>query len=113
MNVTNSGHRFRPLQVTGLQVIGPKKCTLEEAEKKYGAKIQEILHLVFKHAQFRNKQREIILSLLAGNDAFVLMPTGAGKSLCFQLPALILPGVTIVISPLIALMFYSKIKSKR
>lgn len=53
---------------------------------------------------FKGEQEQIIKHLLAGNNAFVLMPTGGGKSLCYQLPALCLPGTAIVISPLIALM---------
>ncbi|MCH5716220.1 DEAD/DEAH box helicase [Niabella hibiscisoli] len=58
----------------------------------------------FGFKQFKGKQEAIIESLLAGNDTFVIMPTGGGKSLCYQLPAVILKGVAIIVSPLIALM---------
>ena len=53
---------------------------------------------------FRAGQREAALAVLGGRDLVAVMPTGAGKSLCFQLPALLLPGTTLVVSPLIALM---------
>ena len=58
----------------------------------------------FGFDDFREGQREVVASILAGKDAVVVMPTGSGKSLCYQLPAMILDGVTLVVSPLIALM---------
>ncbi|WP_444894425.1 DNA helicase RecQ [Microbulbifer sp. TRSA001] len=65
---------------------------------------QHILEHVFGYTDFRDPQKAVIDTLVAGNDALVLMPTGGGKSLCYQIPALARPGCGVVISPLIALM---------
>ncbi|MEC6832825.1 ATP-dependent DNA helicase RecQ [Photobacterium toruni] len=65
---------------------------------------QEILQDVFGYQQFRQGQQAVIEAITAGNDCLVIMPTGGGKSLCYQIPALMMPGLTLVISPLISLM---------
>jgi ATP-dependent DNA helicase RecQ len=64
----------------------------------------QILQKYWKHDSFREPQEEIIQSVLSGNDTFALLPTGGGKSVCFQIPAMMLNGICLVISPLIALM---------
>lgn len=67
-------------------------------------KIEYHLHNTFGHSSFRPKQEDIVRSIYLGNDVLAVLPTGAGKSLCFQLPAVCREGTTIVISPLISLM---------
>ena len=70
----------------------------------YVSPAHELLQRVFGYPQFRGQQAEIVDHLTNGGDALVLMPTGGGKSLCYQIPALLRPGVGVVVSPLIALM---------
>ena len=64
---------------------------------------QDVLERVFGYKNFRSHQAGIVAALLNGLDALVLMPTGGGKSLCYQVPALVRPGMGVVVSPLIAL----------
>lgn len=73
-------------------------------EERLPMDAREALKTYFGHSEFRPGQETMIGALLAGRDAFGVMPTGAGKSVCYQLPALLMPGLTVVISPLISLM---------
>ena len=68
------------------------------------ADARETLARVFKYPAFRPGQSAAVLSILRGRDTVVILPTGGGKSLCYQVPAVMLPGLTVVVSPLISLM---------
>ena len=65
---------------------------------------EEALKTYYGYDAFRGGQEAVIDALLSGRDALAIMPTGAGKSICYQIPALLLPGITLVISPLVSLM---------
>src|SRR6476660_1801950 len=68
------------------------------------ANAHDLLHSIFGFGGFRPGQEEIVQAVLDGENVLAVMPTGSGKSLCYQLPALVRPGLTLVVSPLIALM---------
>jgi ATP-dependent DNA helicase, RecQ family len=77
---------------------------MDTAQEPFEGRLQGLLSSVFGFDDFRPGQAEIVEAVVAGRDVLAIMPTGGGKSLCFQLPALVRDGLTVVISPLIALM---------
>src|SRR6476620_7941028 len=81
-----------------------KKASKTNEEPKTRFDLHKALQEYFGFDKFKDHQEKIIKSLLSGRDTFVIMPTGGGKSLCYQLPALVSEGVAIIVSPLIALM---------
>ena len=91
-------------KATKKQSSAKKKNTTSEQKSVHHFNLEEELVKNFGFSGFKENQEQIIESLLSGRDTFVIMPTGGGKSLCYQLPGLILEGVAIIVSPLIALM---------
>ena len=81
-----------------------RPCSTNSAVRSHTLPLPPLLKQYFGFTSFRPLQEEIIRDTLAGKDVFAVLPTGGGKSLCFQLPALVHPGLTVVVSPLIALM---------
>ena len=81
-----------------------KKSSVKQSNTSNNIDLKAKLQHYFGFDGFKYPQEDIIKNLLAGNDTFVIMPTGGGKSLCYQLPALISEGCAIIVSPLIALM---------
>jgi ATP-dependent DNA helicase RecQ len=84
--------------------IEKKSSTKKSKAKSTSVDLNAALQEYFGFKDFKDQQKSIIESVLSGNDTFVIMPTGGGKSLCYQLPAMVSAGVTIIVSPLIALM---------
>src|SRR5438477_8110534 len=78
--------------------------TLATSEERGGASLLAELRRLFGFERFNGRQEDVISQVMTGVDTLAVMPTGAGKSLCYQLPSMLLPGTTLVISPLIALM---------
>src|SRR5258705_4189068 len=98
---TTGGGKKIPSTKTGKE-NAPVNGTKHTDTKKFD--LHKSLREYFGFDKFKDHQEKIIESLLAGHDTFVIMPTGGGKSLCYQLPAMISQGVAIIVSPLIALM---------
>lgn len=91
-------------ETTPKSVVTPKKTNTSKAPVNHEYDIYGALEQYFGFREFKGTQELAINSLLNGKDTFVIMPTGGGKSLCYQLPAMIMPGCAIIVSPLIALM---------
>ena len=91
-------------KISGIAVISGLQFIAAPATTAFMSTPESILKSVFGFDSFRHGQEDIITRLISGENVLAVMPTGAGKSLCYQVPALLLEGITIVISPLVALM---------
>jgi ATP-dependent DNA helicase RecQ len=92
-----------PPQPSAPQPRAPQSCGPSDCDPGL-AEARDVLQRFFGYPDFRGGQRDAVEAVLSGRDVLVLMPTGGGKSLCYQVPALTLPGLTIVVSPLVSLM---------
>lgn len=101
---TSSSAKAKTTAKTAAKPAAEKKTKTTSSKSNAKIDLKQPLQEYFGLNSFRGNQEEIIRTLLAGTDTFVIMPTGGGKSLCYQLPAMISEGVAIIVSPLIALM---------
>src|SRR5918992_1355334 len=90
--------------VSWMSTASPCARNVPPAQWKSRMTPHDVLEKYFGFREFLDAQEEVITAITGGSDALVVMPTGGGKSLCYQLPALLLEGTTVVVSPLIALM---------
>src|SRR6187399_1387085 len=90
--------------MTGPKLLRNPFLSLPPTSDAMNSEAVQALNESFGFTDFREGQEEVIASILARQDVLAVMPTGSGKSLCYQLPALLFPGITLVVSPLIALM---------
>jgi ATP-dependent DNA helicase RecQ len=104
MDKTNAVARTRQAKPEPLHPLHPAPPRRASRPAPTQRRLLQVLHTVFGLDALRQGQQQVIDRVLAGQSTLAVMPTGAGKSLCYQLPALLLPGLTLVVSPLIALM---------
>ncbi len=87
-----------------LQSQEEQMTTVTQSRQLSGDPFLDILRNVFKHENFRGMQREVVESIAANKDTLTIIPTGGGKSVCYWIPGLVTRGVTVVITPLVALL---------